>query len=74
MGAHAKSLSMLAPGYGSASPTSAPTATIGVGHSANNLLAAATSLLIVGSGAPAGNDPAATISCLHFAPICGPER
>ena len=63
---------MLAPGYGSASPTSDPTATIGVGHSANSLFAAATSALIVGVGRPAGNDPAATTSCLHFAAICGP--
>ena len=65
---------MLAPGYGSASPTSDPTATIGVGHSAKSFRAAATSLLIVGSGGPAGNDPAATTSSLHFAVICGPER
>ena len=62
---------MLAPGYGSASPTSVPTATMGVGHSAKSFFAAPMSDVTAGSTASDGNVPAVTTSRSHYDAICG---
>jgi hypothetical protein len=51
--------SSLEKGKRTASPTSLPTATIGVGHSANSCPAAATSASTDGSALPAGGLPPA---------------